>query len=231
MQSAKIVFASMVLLLGILPAAGGTEIKKAVTAHQATQAPTSTAVENLLANEVSAFQAGGSEASSSFRENYTRPLFFYWDAAAFKAAFDGKPGTPFLYTGEGGRRNFEVHTDHRLKPGQVEYHALNWDVVYVFDGSATFVVGGTGLVNPKQIGPNEYTGSDIAGGPIRTIHLQKGDFYMVPNGVPHWYKEVQGYVDYMIIKIRDGSIARDPMDGKAGYCSETTGGTNVKLCE
>jgi len=168
---------------------------------------------------------------SSLREEYSRPLFLYWDAATFKATFDHKPGGPVPFSGEGGRRNFEVHTFHRVRPGQVEYHALSWDVVYIVDGSATFVVGGTGLAHPKQIGPNEFTGDDIIGGPTRTVHLKKGDFYIVPSGVPHWYKEVQGSIDYIIVKIRDGGIARSPMEGKVGYCAETKGGTNVKECD
>jgi mannose-6-phosphate isomerase-like protein (cupin superfamily) len=223
----------MVLLVGVLPATSGAQIgdKKALTANEAKPASTSAVVHAGEVNEASALQSGASEASPSLRENYSRPLFLYWDAATFKATLDHKPGTPIPFSGEGGRRNFEVHTFHRVKPGQVEYHTLSWDVVYILDGSATFVVGGAGLVNPKQIGPNEFTGSDIVGGPTRTVHLQKGDFYIVPTGVPHWYKEVQVSIDYIIIKIRDGSMARDPMDGKVGYCSETTGGTNVKECE
>lgn len=187
-------------------------------------------------NAVNAFQGGlganGDPTVNSSSVNFLGPRFFFWDAAAMDKAFHHPEGpTPFLYSGEGGRRNFEIHTDHRTKAGQVEYHALNWDVVYVYSGSATFEVGGTGIMNPKQIGPNEFTGSDIAGGPIRTVHLTKGVFYMVPNGVPHWYKEVQQPLDYMIIKIRDGSIARDPMDGKSGFCDPTSGGTNARVCK
>jgi mannose-6-phosphate isomerase-like protein (cupin superfamily) len=215
MRSLMVNFVGMVLLVGLLPVKGGTQNtdKHALQADGAAP-PSSSAVGT----------PGEANADSG-------PRFFYWDAATFKATFDHKPGAPVPFSGEGGRRNFEVHTFHRVKPGQVEYHAISWDVVYVVDGSATFVVGGAGLVNPKQIGPNEFTGSGIVGGPTRTVHLQKGDFYIVPTGVPHWYKEIQGSVDYIIIKIRDGSVARSPMDGKVGYCSETTGGTNVKECE
>jgi mannose-6-phosphate isomerase-like protein (cupin superfamily) len=233
MQSVKVRFASIALLIGVLSATRGTQAvdKGAVTSNVATKASASAVVQATETDTASSPQSPTPEASSFLQESSSGSRFFYWDASAFKATFNHKPGTPFLFSGEGGRRNFEVHTFHREKPGQVEYHALNWDVVYVVDGSATFVVGGTGLVNPKQIGPNEFTGSDIAGGPTRTVHLKKGDFYMVPTGVPHWYKEVQGSVDYIIIKIRDGSVARSPMDGKAGYCSETTGGTNVTECK
>lgn len=233
MRSLMVKFAGVVLLAGLLPVQGGTQTtdKKALPADGAESTSSSAVGKTGEVNAASAPQSGATDASSWPRENYSRPLFFYWDAATFKAAFDHKPGGPVPFSGEGGRRNFEVHTFHRVRPGQVEYHAASWDAVYVVDGSATFVVGGTGLVNPKQIGPNEFTGSDIVGGTTRTVHLQKGDFYIVPTGVPHWYKEVQGSIDYIIIKIRDGSIARSPMDGKVGYCSETTGGTNVKECE
>src|SRR4029453_12050212 len=47
-----------------------------------------------------------------------------------------------LFDGE-GNRNYMVHASHRDGPDMAEVHDLDTDIIYVLDGSATFVTGGS----------------------------------------------------------------------------------------
>jgi hypothetical protein len=67
-------------------------------------------------------------------------------------------------------------------------HVAQAELIYVTDGGCTFLMGGT-LVNPKPNGGN-LSGTGVTGGTPRT--LAKGDFILVPAGVPHWVTAVQG---------------------------------------
>jgi glc operon protein GlcG len=100
---------------------------------------------------------------------------------------------------DGMNRNYMVHTSKREKPGQAEIHALDTDIIYVIEGSATFVTGGT-AVDAKTTAPNELRGVRIDGGETR--QLVKGDVIVVPNNTPHWFKEVDGTMLYYTIKVR-----------------------------
>jgi glc operon protein GlcG len=100
---------------------------------------------------------------------------------------------------DGTNRNYMVHTSRREKPGLAEIHTLDTDIIYVMEGTATFVTGGT-AIETKEIAPNEIRGSRIDGGDTR--QLVKGDVIIVPNGVAHWFKEVGGTFLYYTIKVR-----------------------------
>ena len=91
-----------------------------------------------------------------------------------------------------------VSGSHRDKAGQVEQHEKETDVIYVVDGAATFVTGGT-MVGGKVSKPGQLLGSDIQGG--QTHHLTKGDVIVVPAGTPHWFREVPQSIDYYVVKV------------------------------
>ncbi len=103
-----------------------------------------------------------------------------------------------LYDGAGGR-NYMVHASHREKAGMAEVHLTDTDIIYVLEGSATFVTGGA-VVDGKTVEPNEIRGTAINGGETRRII--KGDVLIVPNGTPHWFKEVNGPINYYVVKVR-----------------------------
>jgi uncharacterized protein GlcG (DUF336 family)/mannose-6-phosphate isomerase-like protein (cupin superfamily) len=96
-------------------------------------------------------------------------------------------------------RNYMVHTSRRDKPGLAEIHTLDTDIIYVMEGTATFVTGGT-AVDAKETAPNEIRGSRIEGGVTR--QLSKGEVIIVPNNTAHWFKEVNGEFLYYTIKVR-----------------------------
>jgi uncharacterized protein GlcG (DUF336 family)/mannose-6-phosphate isomerase-like protein (cupin superfamily) len=103
-----------------------------------------------------------------------------------------------LFDGAGGR-NYMVHASRRETPGMVEVHTKDTDILYVLKGTATVVTGGT-MVDGKNIAPEEIRGREITGGETRK--LIPGDAMIIPNGVPHWFKEVQAPFLYYVVKVR-----------------------------
>lgn len=94
--------------------------------------------------------------------------------------------------------DYIVQCSHRTGPGVVEVHAKETDIIYVIDGSATFVTGGKAL-NVTGTNPLQPRGTDIQGG--ESHHLTKGDVIVVPAGQPHWFKEVPASVGYFVVKV------------------------------
>jgi quercetin dioxygenase-like cupin family protein len=115
----------------------------------------------------------------------------YIDSAKLLEAFH-KPGNLV----DGGR--YRVQTSRRIKPGSVEIHEKETDIFYVVDGAATLVTGGT-AAEPRTTRPGQIAAKDIAGGETRQI--QKGDVIVIPAGVPHWFKGVDGFVNYLVVKV------------------------------
>src|SRR5712692_4570830 len=96
------------------------------------------------------------------------------------------------------RPDLLVSGSHREAAGQVEIHDKETDVLYVVDGEATFVTGGQ-MVGGKVTRPGQWLGSDITGGQSR--HIAKGDVFVIPAGIPHWFKEVPKSVSYFVVKV------------------------------
>jgi glc operon protein GlcG len=134
------------------------------------------------------------EAKTGNAMQLNKAPVLYFDQTQVSASF--LKGAVLL---DGMNRNYMVNTSRRDKPGQAEIHTLDTDIIYVIDGAATFVTGGTAIA-PKEIEPNEIRGSEIEGGDTR--RLVKGDVIIVPNGTPHWFKEVGGAFLYYTIKVR-----------------------------
>ncbi len=125
-----------------------------------------------------------------------RPTVSYWAADAVRAAF--AKGAVLLDDGNGSR-NYMVHASHRDGAGMAEVHGLDTDIIYVLDGTATIVTGGTVLA-PKTTAPNEVRGSGVEGG--KEQRLSRGAVLVVPSGVPHWFRQVDGAFDYFVVKVR-----------------------------
>ena len=118
----------------------------------------------------------------------------YFPAEKVSAAF--AKGT-VLFDGDG--RNYMVHASRRDGAGQAEVHVKDTDIIYMLDGSTTFVTGGT-VVGGKTTAPDEIRGTSVEHGDTR--RLGKGDVIIVPNGTPHWFKDVDGPVLYYVVKVR-----------------------------
>jgi uncharacterized protein GlcG (DUF336 family) len=97
------------------------------------------------------------------------------------------------------QNNYMIHASRRDAAGQVEIHEQDTDIIYVLEGSTTFVTGGS-IVDGAPTAPGEIRGANVNGGENRT--LTKGDVIVVPKGTPHWFKAVDGPVLYYVVKVR-----------------------------
>lgn len=141
--------------------------------------------------------AGAGVFSADMKASDTMPArtpVLFFEASQVSASFS--KGAVLL---DGTDRNYMVHTSRRDKAGEAEIHALDTDIIYVIQGTATFVTGGT-AVETKEIAPHEVRGSKIDGGDTR--QLKKGDVIIVPNNTPHWFRQVDGQFLYYTIKVR-----------------------------
>lgn len=96
-------------------------------------------------------------------------------------------------------RDYKIHASRRDGSGMAEIHTRDTDVAYVLQGSATLVTGGV-VVGVEEIGAEELRGSAIEGGEIR--RLEPGDVVVIPNGTPHWFRDVKAPFLYYVVKIR-----------------------------
>ena len=132
----------------------------------------------------------GASAAKSFGVKAAAAPVTQIDGARVAAAF--AKGVPLLEVD-----GYKVHASRREGPGMAEVHDWETDVVYVLEGSATLVTGGT-VVDPKVTEPGQVRGATIQGGEIRRI--AKGDVLVIPAGVPHWFRDVQGPLTYFVVK-------------------------------
>jgi glc operon protein GlcG len=92
---------------------------------------------------------------------------------------------------------YKIHASRRDGPGMAEVHHWETDVMLVLEGSATLVLGGA-VQDPQETEPGQVRGPMIVGGQAHRI--AKGDVLVIPAGVPHWFKEVQGPMTYFVVK-------------------------------
>ena len=72
-------------------------------------------------------------------------------------------------------------------------HADRAELFYVIDGAGTMLTGGA-IADGKAAGTNTQ-GTTISGG--TRIEFARGDFIMVPSGVPHQFVDLKGAVQVM----------------------------------
>jgi mannose-6-phosphate isomerase-like protein (cupin superfamily) len=78
---------------------------------------------------------------------------------------------------------YTVNVEHRSnQPQAASVHEAEAELFYVVDGSATMITGGKLMPDNKGI---------EGGTPTK---LNKGDFFMVPKGVPHWFSQIDAPV-------------------------------------
>jgi glc operon protein GlcG len=112
------------------------------------------------------------------------------DAERVRAAF--AKGAPLLET-----EAYKIHASRRDAAGQAEVHVRDTDIIYVLEGTATFVTGGA-VAGAEEIAPDEIRGPRIEGGTRR--ELAPGQLVVVPNGTPHWFENVPGPFVYYVVK-------------------------------
>jgi glc operon protein GlcG len=123
------------------------------------------------------------------------PKVSYFPAGQVQKAFE--KGVPLIEVA-----NYKVHASHRDGPGIAELHTHDTDIIYMLEGAATLVTGGT-VIDAKTIEPQEIRGKEVKGGEARQIG--KGDVIVIPHGAPHWFKEVSGPINYYVVKVRSAN--------------------------
>jgi mannose-6-phosphate isomerase-like protein (cupin superfamily) len=91
---------------------------------------------------------------------------------------------------------YNVNVEQRQPRAQgASQHDAQAEFFYVIDGAATLLTGGT-LTSPTRNGAN-LSGQGIEGG-VRQA-FKKGDFMIVPSGVPHQFVDITAPVQLLQI--------------------------------
>ena len=98
------------------------------------------------------------------------------------------------------RRPKQAKAAHRTESGNVEVHRSYTDVFYIVQGSTNIVTGGK-VIGEKATNPDEPRGDSIEGGETR--RLSAGDTMVIPAGIPHWMKDVEGNLLYFVVKVKN----------------------------
>lgn len=141
----------------------------------------------------------------------TRLLVFLAGVTAGLANADDAPPDEVLFVdravvaqafAEGGtlvkNAAYKVLAGRRVQPGMLEIHERDTDVFYVVAGRATLVTGGVSR-DLSNVAPGEARGSGSDGGAEH--QLESGDVIVIPAGIPHWFKTVEGEFRYFVVKI------------------------------
>jgi len=94
-----------------------------------------------------------------------------------------------------------ANLEYRTGVAPAAVHETEAEMFYVIDGTATMVTGGK-LTEEKRTNPENLSGTGIDGGDSRQI--AKGDFLIVPQGVPHWFSKIDGTLVLMSLHIPRG---------------------------
>ena len=119
---------------------------------------------------------------------------------AIEAAPEEVAGKPGLYSVRlSAPSESPVIGIRRTAPGRSELHVEFTDVWYVIEGAGTLVTGGT-IAGGVNTSPGEVRGKGITDGTSR--RMTKGEFAVIPAGMPHWISTVEGKeILYIVVKV------------------------------
>jgi hypothetical protein len=86
-----------------------------------------------------------------------------------------------------------INLIRRTRPAGAVAHDGFAELHHIVDGSGILVTGGT-IVRPTG-GRGTATIRDGV-----SQHVAKGDVVLVPPGMPHWYKELDGAITYLEVR-------------------------------
>lgn len=100
-------------------------------------------------------------------------------SAELKASGKGFLWQPLLKDGEN-----TAAVEYWQAEGRPAIHPTEGEYAVVLEGEGTLVTGGT-LLGARLVRPGFVDGDRIEGGTTRPI--KKGDWFLIPRGVPHWF--------------------------------------------
>jgi mannose-6-phosphate isomerase-like protein (cupin superfamily) len=96
---------------------------------------------------------------------------------------------------------YRANLEYRAATGPAAVHETEAEMFYVIEGSATLTTGGK-LAGETRTNPTNLSGTGIEGGESRPV--AKGDFFIVPEGEPHQYTDIQGELVLMSLHVPRG---------------------------
>ena len=102
---------------------------------------------------------------------------------------------------------YRLAVEYRRPPQRAASHATEAELWVVMDGSATVVTGGT--IVDGQLAPNSTNtfGPAIEGGTSQQVN--KGDFLLVPEGVPHMITDASPDITFVSFEIPRPAATQD----------------------
>lgn len=91
-----------------------------------------------------------------------------------------------------------ANLEYRTGVAPAAVHETEAEIFYVIEGSATMVTGGK-LTGEKRLNSENLNGTGIENGSSRQI--AKGDYIIVPQGVPHWFSKLGGTLILMSLHV------------------------------
>ena len=120
------------------------------------------------------------------------------DVAAIVARLKAQPPQPLRSAPLLQLAPYTASIEYRTAVANAAIHDTEAELFYVIDGGATFVTGGQ-LTDAQRSNPENSTGKGISGG--NSQHVSKGDFMLVPQGVPHWFSQIDGTITLMSLHL------------------------------
>jgi mannose-6-phosphate isomerase-like protein (cupin superfamily) len=114
-----------------------------------------------------------------------------------------KPGQPLMVQPLLTFAPYKANLEYRRAVGSSAIHETDAEFFYVIDGSGTLETGGQ-LLNAKRTGPHDVGGAGLTGGSARKI--AKGDFLVVPEGMPHFFSTIDGTLVLMSMHVPRGQV-------------------------
>jgi mannose-6-phosphate isomerase-like protein (cupin superfamily) len=93
---------------------------------------------------------------------------------------------------------YNINMEHRIMGQAAAVHEKEVELFYVIEGTGTIVTGGK-LVEEKRTNDANLSGTSIQGGVSKRI--SKGDWILVPEGVPHQIPQVEGAITVMSLHL------------------------------
>jgi len=93
---------------------------------------------------------------------------------------------------------YTASLEYRAAVGPAAVHETEAEMFYVVEGSGTLTTGGK-LANEKRSNAHNLTGTGIEGGSSQKV--AKGDFFVVPEGTPHWFNTIDGTLVLMSLHL------------------------------
>jgi mannose-6-phosphate isomerase-like protein (cupin superfamily) len=118
----------------------------------------------------------------------------YKTGAELTAALKAGPATPDMLTSEVANSDrHRINIVRRTKAAGAVAHEGFAELHHIVEGSGTLVTGGT-IVRPT----GGRGGATIQNGVSRRV--TNGDVILIPPGMPHWYKDLDGTITYLEVR-------------------------------